>query len=101
MDPRRWKLQDILEQTCPNIYFSPPENVKLVYPCIIYERNDIDGDYADNHFYMKKTGYAITVIDEDPDSTLYEELLNKLEYARFDRHADIDGLSHDYLNVYF
>ena len=39
-------LEDLLEST--NVYYQPPENLKMEYPCIRYYKDDIRGDYADD-----------------------------------------------------
>ena len=45
-----------------NVYFQPPESVKLKYDCIIYEVTDADTKYADNLPYHYTKAYEVTVI---------------------------------------
>ena len=45
------KLEDILGSR--NVYFQPPENLKIKYPAIIYSLNNINLRFADNMPYMK------------------------------------------------
>lgn len=77
-----------------NVYFQPPESLKIKYPCIIYERSDIRTVKADNDDYLVRNRYTVTVIDADPDSKLPYEIL-KLRYCNFDRHFVSDNLNHD------
>lgn len=91
-------LIDLLESN--NVYFQPPPNVKLSYPCIIYSRNDKSINYSNNIPYKHKTSYQIIVVDMDPDSTIHEKvaMLPLCSYVRF---YTADNLNHDVYNLYF
>ena len=39
-------LEEILESR--NVYFQPPESVKMKYPAIVYALDDIENVHADN-----------------------------------------------------
>ena len=47
---RRYELQAVLEGILGsgNVYFQPPENLKVRYDCIVYERSEIETVHADN-----------------------------------------------------
>lgn len=98
----RLELQTLLETLLGtgNVYFQPPENVKISYPCIIYKRDDIVTKFADNKPYNNTKRYSITVIDRNPDS-LIPDKITKLPKCVFDRHMTMDGLNHDIFNLYF
>ena len=83
-----------------NVYYQPPESVKLSYPCIVYERSGIRTDSANNKTYRKYNRYTVTYIDEDPDSEIPNKLL-ELEYCGFDTHFTADNLNHDVFTLYF
>lgn len=83
-----------------HVYFQPPRNVRLVYPCIIYGLNRVDVKYADNAMYLGKIGYTVTVVSQDPDYPLWYELL-KLPLCRFDRFYTADDLNHWVLEIYY
>ena len=83
-----------------NVYFQPPESVKIKYPCIIYEHTDTDTIYANNLPYHSTKAYEVTVIDRNPDSTIPDEI-GKLPYSRFVRHFTFENLNHDVFIVYF
>lgn len=84
-----------------NCYFSPPTGLRMKYPCIVYHLSNIDNIKADNLIYRTMKLWTITVIDENPDSTLPEELMNEFPYCSFDRHYVVDGLNHTVLSLYF
>ena len=100
MEIRRLKLHDILLEICKNVYFNPPESVKLTYPCIIYNRSNGNTAFADNNPYTFRTNYQITVIDKDPDSEMIKKIA-MLPTARYDRHYKADKLNHDVFDIYF
>lgn len=84
----------------PSVYFQPPTNIKLVYPCIVYTRYQERKLSAGNLPYLRKWRYAITVIDPDPDSDLNEKVADLPECA-YQRHFATDNLNHDVYNLYF
>lgn len=92
----RLDLQNLLEFILGsrNVYYQPPESVKIKYPAIIYRRNDIDNNFADDIVYMQNYTYQIIVIDADPDSEIVDRV-SKLPMCRYDRHYTSDNLNHD------
>lgn len=97
---RRLMLHDILLNICPNVYFNPPENVKLKYPCILYKRSNARTNYADNKTYQFMIRYQITIIDKDPDTSLIDKVKD-LPYCTFDRHYTNSNLNHDVFDIYY
>ena len=83
-----------------NVYFQPPENMKLKYPAIIYSRSDIDQLHANNNSYIRNHAYQIILVDPDPDSETVESILD-LPMCRFDRHYVSDNLNHDVFTIYY
>lgn len=83
-----------------HVYFQPPSSVKMVYPAIVYSRNSISNDFANNLVYKQSLGYTVTVIDEDPDSEIVEKV-SKLPMCSFDRHFTSDNLNHDVFTIYY
>lgn len=83
-----------------NVYYQPPESVKMNYPAIVYSRNDISNKHGDDIPYMQSVSYQVTVIDKDPDSTIVNDIV-KLPYCRFNRHFTSDNLNHDVFTLYY
>lgn len=98
----RERLQTILEELLgsTNVYYQPPESVKMNYPAIVYSRNDIDNIFADNHPYIQAYSYTIIVIDKDPDSEIVSKVA-KLPMCSFNRHYTADNLNHDVFTLYY
>jgi hypothetical protein len=96
----RLQLHQLLETFVEHVYFQPPVNVQLQYPCIIYNRDFADTKFADGKPYNHMLRYMVMVIDPDPDS----EIPNKvamLPMSLFNRFYTADNLNHDVYNVYF
>lgn len=96
----RSELQTLLLTLVPNVYFQPPANFKMAYPCIVFKRDDIRVHYANNAPYKHKKRYQVTVIDEDPDSDIPDKV-GELPLCSFDRFFTADQLNHDVYNLYF
>lgn len=98
----RTDLQTALEGIIGNnnVYFSPPNNVELNFPCITYQLNGKRNDHADNIAYRKLNKYSLTVIDEDPDSSIPTDL-EDLIYCSFNRFFINDNLNHWVYDLYF
>lgn len=77
-----------------NVYFQPPESIKIKYPAIIYERENIVDTLADNIKYLKNLRFRVTVVDLDPDSVIVTKL-SDFRNAQYIRHYVVDGLNHD------
>ena len=91
-------LADILGSR--NVYFQPPENLKIKYPCIIYERNGNKTNYADGAMYRDVKGYKLTLIDPSPDSKFDDEIV-KLPYCKFSTAYAKNNLNHYIYNLYY
>lgn len=99
---QRLELQSLLEEILGsrNVYFQPPENVRIQYPCIIYKRASARTEFAGNMPYSYKKRYQVTVIDRDPDSEIPDKIA-ALPMSIFDRHFAVDNLNHDVFNIFF
>lgn len=100
MDQHRAEFQAILKAFCNNVYFKPPTSEKILYPCIIYKRDDVATKYANDLPYNHKVRYMVTIIDEDPDSEIPMKVAS-LPLSRFSRAFTTENLYHDVYSVYF
>jgi hypothetical protein len=98
----RLDLQTLLEETLgsKNVYFQPPESMKISYPAIVYSLGNIENDYADDVCFTSVKQYLVVYITNDPDSEMIDKL-NKLPYCRFDQHYRADNLNHYTYRMYF
>ena len=82
------------------VYFQPPENVKLHYPCIIYSFSKFDTKKADNIDYLRGKRYDLTLIHRNPDNNVVEKLQN-LEYCNLDRTFVTENLYHYAFTLFY
>lgn len=98
----RLELQVVLKELLgsDHVYFQPPQNLQMAYPCIVYRRDDISARYADNVRYKHMRKYEVTVIDANPDSELPDKV-GELPLSAFNRSFAADNLNHDVFNLFF
>lgn len=102
-----------------HVYFSPPESLKLKYPCIVYHRTGGHTRKADNNLYLFGFEYTVTIIDKDADSgaldgydrttnellynsdTLIEKMLYHFPMCRYVNHRVVNNLNHDTFTLYY
>ena len=98
----RLKLQAKLEELLgsKNVYYQPPETVKMTYPAIRYSKSRIETRKAEDSIYLKNTRYEVIVIDPRPDNPVIDKLL-ELPHCSYDRHYKSDTLNHDALTLYY
>lgn len=99
MAPRA-EFHQILKEIADNVYFQPPNNVALLYPCIVYHRDYAKTEFADNKPYSHEKRYMVTVIDKDPDSDIPGKVA-ALPKSSFNRFFAADNLNHDVYLVFF
>ena len=93
-------LEGLYGGTKPHVYFQPPENLQMEYPAIVYNRNDIQNNNADNIVYSQGTSYQVIVIDKNPDSAIVDRV-SKFPTARFSRHYTANNLNHDVFMIMY
>lgn len=99
---RRLKIQALLEELLGsgNVYYQPPPNTKMQYPCIVYGRSYEKSQFAANNPYIVTKRYTVTVIDRNPDSEIPDKIA-ALPMCRFQRFFTADNLNHDVFDLYF
>lgn len=96
----RLLLHDLLTGIVEPVYFQPPTNIQMQFPCITYVRDDSWSEYADNRRYAHAKRYQVTVIDRNPDSVL-PDLVEELPLCSFDRFFTADNLNHYVFTLFF
>lgn len=99
----RLALQTRLESLLGSdkVYFQPPENVSLTYPCIIYSWHKGQTFHADSRPYIFVPIYDVTVIEKNPEKPISQLIGTNLKGSRYDRGWEIDNLYHDNYVVNF
>jgi hypothetical protein len=99
---QRLDLQELLLEINENeyVYFQPPNNTQIKYPCIIYDREKIEAKWADDKPYSLVNRYLVTVIDRDPDSEVPDKIA-ALPLCAHDRFYIAENLNHNVFRLYF
>jgi hypothetical protein len=103
MGRSRLDLHAELVEVTPNVYFQPPSNSTmqiLQYPCIVYQRDFSQVDFADDIPYKGSKRYQLTVIDRNPDSDI-PDVIEAMRYCAFSRFLVADDLNHFIFRLYF
>lgn len=82
-------------------FFQPPESVKLVYPCIVYNVSSGETTFADDVPYSFKKRYTVTIIGRDPDTALVERMAMRFPSCIYERRYVADNLYHDVFALYY
>lgn len=97
---RRLKLDLLLRTLCNNVYFQPPETVKMTYPAIVYGLDEIQTRHADNAPFKLSRRYQITYISRNPDDEVTDKIA-RLSTAAFQRRFVASNLNQTVFNLYF
>lgn len=84
-----------------NVYFNPPESIKMTYPAIRYKLNRKLILSANNKNYTKFNSYSVTVIDKNPDSAIPDDLIEKFEMIDYDTCFVKDNLNHYVFTLFY
>lgn len=95
-------LQALLEKIMgnKNVYYQPPSDKKLTYPCIIYQLDGVKSKYAGNLPYNNAKRYAITYISRLPDMFVPDKIA-MLPTSSFNRFYISENLNHYVYRIYF
>ena len=84
-----------------NVYFQPPESVKMQYDAIRYSLGGKDLKRADDRIYLNTNQYEGVVITRDPDTPIPDMLLANFEMCSFGRPYTADNLNHYPFTLYY
>lgn len=93
------EFEELLGST--NVYYQPPSNSSIKYPCIIYELSSTDTIPADNKKYVKTNRYHVKHIYKSLDNELKNAILDKFMMISHDNRMKVDGLYNDDFTLYY
>lgn len=99
----RLKLQEELETLLgtKSVYFQPPENFRMSYPCIRYTLSKIPTLKADNLNYAMFKCYEVMYITRNPDDPIIDSILERFPKSQFVRQYRSDNLYHNVYSIYY
>lgn len=84
-----------------HVYFQPPSNTQIKYPCIVYQLSIEEDVVANNNLYLANRKYDVTVIDKNPDSYIPVELRSHFQKCSMSRVYTADNLNHTAFVLYY
>lgn len=104
MSNRRVALHNSLSRitgSTTNVYYQPPANIHMKYPCIEYRDAPWDTKFANDMPYAITRHYQLTVIDSKPDNPWIMTIAQTFPMCQYNRHYTADGLNHDVFDIYY
>jgi hypothetical protein len=83
-----------------HVYYQEPAGIDMSYPAIVYELDDEDTTYANDHPYRRVKRYQVTVIDRNPESAIPDQV-GALRMCSFNRAFKAEGLNHFVYQLFF
>ena len=99
---KREELDTLLCETLGSecVYFQPPENLQIQYPCIVYSLNGHYDLHANNDTYYRRREYDMVYITHDPDDAMIETL-SDLPFCSLGKAYSADNLHHYSYTIYY
>lgn len=97
----RIQLNYELSKFHTNVYFQPPANIKMDYPCIVYRKTDKRNEYGNDKIYLSRQQYSITVIEKDPDSPVADNMERYFTHTAITDYYTADNLHHTILKLFY
>ena len=103
-EENRLFLHSLLQGAFPDvtIYYRPPGNILLNYPCIVYERKALEPSFANTATYVIGTSYQVTFLSVLPGysaAQLIYTLVGQSFVITSNDSYESDDIVHDVFNV--
>lgn len=92
------KLEELLGSE--QVYYQRPASYKMSYPAIVYKKDNVYLNSADDINYRMIRRYSVTVISKNPDNEVVERIL-MLPMTKYDRNYKKDNLYHEIVTIYW
>ena len=101
LEQRSQELQAMFQELLGsrNVYYNPPESVKMSYDAIVFNRSDIQNRFANNSVYIQSHLYEVTTITYDPDAPIIEKI-SKLPGCSFVTSYVANNLYHNRFTIH-
>ena len=97
----RLALHNELLTFISNVYFQPPANIQMKYPCIVYKKTNKMRHFAADVIYLSQQEYVITVIEHNPDSDVADRIEKHFPHCGINQYYTVDNLNHTNLSLYY
>lgn len=93
------KLCDLLGSK--NVYYQPPESLKINLPAIIYYADTPQEVNANNGVYFLGHRYHVTYLTLDPDSQVVDDILTSFKKIHAETFFKKDNTNHYQFTLYY
>lgn len=84
------------------VYYQPPEDVKMRYPAITYDLYRVNQRFAGDTNYRLMPAYSVTIIDRSTDLDWIDTMFATFEkYCSLERTYTADNLVHYSFILYY
>lgn len=98
----RLELHEKMKTIVENVYYEPADNGKLKYPCIVYNRQNMENRRANNNsLYKSGIYYNVTYITRSAETDVMKKILKLFPQATLTNIMTHDGLYHENYNIYY
>lgn len=96
-------LNDIFKEILGsgNVYFNPPESLKLNYPCIVYNYDSGDSIFADDSAYQFNRKYSAQYISKKADDIMSDRIATEIPMCTMGRNFIQDNMYHYNYTIYY
>lgn len=84
-----------------NVYYNPPESVKMKYDAIVYSPAKASTVKADNRRYFKMKQYDGLIISRNPELELVEDFDTYFEFCDMGKPYTADNLWHWPFTIFY
>lgn len=84
------------------VYYQPPESIKMSYPSIVYDMYRINQRFADDLNYRIMPAYSVTIVDKNEDLDWINNMFETFDkYCSLERTYKSDNLVHYSFILYY
>lgn len=88
-------------ESTTQVYFQPPESVKMTYPAIRYSIDGLTNNFANGQVYNQSWHYKVTVIDKKPTSIIAQKVSKLPTVQMVGAPYVVDNLYHYVFRIYY
>lgn len=82
-----------------NVYFQPPETMKLSYPCIVFSETRPKVVFANNELYRDMKAFRVIYMDSLPTSDVPDKI-KRIRYSSLEQIYKSGNLNHYAFTIY-
>lgn len=83
-----------------HVYFQPPKEELMEYPCIRYSLTDIDNTHADDRTYLRDYCFNVILIHPEANNCIVDRLSN-MQFSTLNKIYTTQGLNHYVFTIYY